>query len=83
MVYFVIFVGFGHVYLVKKQGGIDDKKEYAMKLVFPDGYTDREFADAYENEFNVREKLTRNSTMTTISPVLQLLARYNDGLFSL
>lgn len=57
---FVIFVGFGHVYLVKKQGGIDDKKEYAMKLVFPDGYTDKEFAAAYENEFNVREKLTRN-----------------------
>lgn len=56
--YLLIFnffaVGFGHVYLVKKRGGVDDSKEYAMKLVYRDGHTDKEYEDAFENEFNVR-----------------------------
>lgn len=39
---------------MKKRGGVDDSKEYAMKLVFRDGHTDKEYNNAYENEFNVR-----------------------------
>lgn len=60
-----MLVGFGHVYLVRKQGGIDDKKEYAMKLVYSDGYTDKEFIGAFENEFNVRRTMRNMTTDNT------------------
>lgn len=41
------------MFLVEKRGGPDDAKQYAMKLVYADGYTEREFTDAFANEFNV------------------------------
>lgn len=41
------------MYLVKKCNGIDDGQMYAMKLVYDDGHTGREFISAFENEFNV------------------------------
>lgn len=47
------FAGFGHVFLVEKRGGADNESKYAMKLVYADDYTEREFTDAFANEFNV------------------------------
>lgn len=54
-----LFSAFGVIYLIQKEGGIDDKRKYAMKTITCDPKADKShlWQNLLENELNVSAAL--------------------------